>query len=178
MTDQELFKLRYPIGKYTKPEAFTPDLIKKFIDTIEAFPDKLKKETESLNDEQLDTPYRPGGWTIRQVVHHCADSHMNSFMRFKLALTEDKPSIKPYKEQLWAELPDSKNLSIVPSLTLLEGLHHRWVALLKFLSKDDFAKTFIHPEHGRVIRLDENLGIYAWHCDHHLAHIMSVKTGT
>jgi hypothetical protein len=175
MTEQELFQLRYPIGKFAKPSEMTADLIKSFIKTIEVFPSKLRMEVRDLTDEQLDTAYRPEGWTVRQVVHHCADSHINSFMRFKLALTEDKPSIKPYEENLWAELPDSKSLPVEPSLILLEGLHQRWTFLLKSLNQEDFSKTFVHPEHRRIFRLDENLSIYAWHCNHHLAHITSVK---
>ena len=125
MNEQELEQLKYPIGRFTKPEAFTPEFLENAIATIESFPEKLKKETENLSDEQLDTPYRENGWTIRQVVHHCADSHINSIIRFKLALTEDKPTIRPYFEDRFAELTDSKNFPIEASLQMLEGTHKR-----------------------------------------------------
>lgn len=175
MTETELNQLKFPIGKFEKPPVLTDLLRESFITDIETFPARLRKEVASLNDSQLDTPYRPDGWTIRQVVHHCADSHMNSIIRFKLALTEDKPTIKPYFEDRWAELADTKNLSIEPSLLLLEGLHTRWTKLLRSLSLEDLKRSFIHPEHGREIVLEENLGIYAWHCNHHLAHVTSLK---
>ncbi|MGD1045503.1 MAG: YfiT family bacillithiol transferase [Bacteroidota bacterium] len=168
-------ELKYPIGKFVKPNTFTPEILSQYIHTIELFPSKLRTEVEKLTDEQLDTPYRPDGWTIRQVVHHCADSHMNSVTRFKLALTEDKPTIKPYFEDRWAELADSKSMPIEPALKILEGLHQRWVVLLKSLTKEDLEKSFIHPEHGKELRLNATLGIYAWHCNHHLAHITSLK---
>ncbi|MFZ9846607.1 MAG: YfiT family bacillithiol transferase, partial [Flavobacteriales bacterium] len=121
------------------------------------------------------TPYREMGWTIRQVVHHCADSHMNSLTRFKLTLTEDKPVVKPYWEDRWAELVDSKSMPISPSVQMLEGIHARWTVLLNSLSEQDLVKSFIHPEHGKEFRVDENIGVYAWHCNHHLAHITELK---
>ena len=127
-----------------------------------------------LDDRQLDTPYRPGGWTVRQVVHHYADSHANSYVRFRLALTEDAPVIKPYDEQRWAELPDAKSAPISVSLTLLSALHQRWVLLLRSLDDQTFARTFIHPELGEM-RLDKTLGLYAWHCHHHVAHITNLR---
>lgn len=170
-----LEQLKYPIGKFEKPEIITKEILIKWISDISVFPAKLNKETEHLTDEQLATTYRPNGWTVRQLVHHCADSHINSFTRFKLALTEDKPTIKPYWEDRWAELVDGKELPIKYSLMLLEGLHFRWVALLHSLSEQDLEKKFIHPEHGNEIRLDENIGVYAWHCKHHLAHITELK---
>jgi len=170
-----LEKLKYPIGKFQKPAAYTLELVDNWIGTIEAFPLKLNKEVENLNNEQLDTAYRPDGWTIRQVVNHCADSHMNSLTRFKLALTEDKPIIKPYFEERWAELADSKLIPTTPALLMLEGLHQRWVVLLKSLTGDDLKKSFIRPEHGREIFLDETIATYAWHCEHHLAHITKLK---
>ncbi|HWS60267.1 MAG TPA: putative metal-dependent hydrolase, partial [Flavobacterium sp.] len=126
-------------------------------------------------EEQLNTQYRLEGWTIRQVVHHCADSHMNSLTRLKLALTEDKPTIKPYREELWAELPDSKNLPLESSLKMLEGIHYRWSILLNNLTKEHRERTFIHPNKGKEFRIDENIGLYAWHCNHHLAHIIETK---
>jgi hypothetical protein len=176
MTNAELDLLKFPIGEYLKPSILTSEIIETYISDIEKFPQKLRAEVSELNDTQLDTPYRPEGWTIRQVVHHCADSHMNSIIRFKLALTEESPTIKPYYEERWAELFDSKFLNVESSLQLLEGLHYRWVTLLRSLSEDQLKRTFVHPEHGKVFRLDENIGIYAWHCNHHLAHITSLKT--
>jgi len=123
----------------------------------------------------MDTPYREGGWTLRQVVHHCADSHMNAFCRFKLAMTEEKPVIKPYEEARWAALADSKNLPVDASLAILKGLHERWTVLMKSLREAERHRTFIHPEHGREISLQETIGLYAWHGEHHLAHITSLK---
>ena len=168
-------ELKYPIGKFVKPDSYTPQVLHQYILDIELFPSRLRVEVETLTDDQLDTHYRPGGWTIRQVVHHCADSHMNSFVRFKLALTEDTPTIKPYFEDRWAVLADSKSMPVEPALKLLEGLHQRWVVVLKSLSEKDFEKKFVHPEREKEIRLNETLGIYAWHCHHHLAHITSLK---
>ncbi len=168
-------QLKFPIGKFEKPSVLTPELLAQYISDIEIFPSRIKKETEGLSDEQLDTVYRPDGWTIRQVVNHCADSHMNSLVRFKLALTEDKPIIKPYFEDRWAELTDSKNMPIEPALKMLEGIHQRWVVLLKSLTEEQLKRTFIHPEHGKEISINENIGIYAWHCKHHLAHITTLK---
>ena len=169
------YNLRYPIGENQKPEIITEKILNDYFSDIENFPSKIRAETEHLNDEQLDTQYRPEGWTIRQVVNHCADSHMNSLMRFKLALTEDEPAIRPYFEDRWAELADSKSISIEPALKMLEGIHERWVVLLRSLTMDQFSKIFIHPEHGNKFCLDENTGYYAWHCNHHLAHITELK---
>ena len=167
--------LKYPIGKFQKPETLTKEILDHFINDIESFPERLKTEVEHLSDEQLDTPYRPEGWTIRQVVNHCADSHMNSLTRFKLALTEENPTIKPYYEERWAELADSKNMPIASALKMLEGLHERWIVLLRSLTEKELNRKFIHPEHGKEFRLDENIGVYAWHCNHHLAHITTLK---
>jgi hypothetical protein len=167
--------LKFPIGKFKKPDAYTEIYFKEQISIIENFPRSIKKALLGLTDEQLDTPYRPEGWTIRQVVHHCADSHMNSLTRFKLTLTEDKPVIKPYYEERWAELSDSKTMPLEPSLNMLEGIHERWTVLLNNLTSPDFERSFIHPEHGKEIPLKENIGIYAWHCQHHLAHITTLK---
>lgn len=169
-------QLKFPVGTFQRPEIISKEQIADYIDIIETFPERLAAEVMQLSDEQLDTPYRPGGWTIRQVVHHCADSHVNSFVRFKLSLTEDTPVIKPYYEDRWAELADAKSLAIEPSLLLLKGLHKRWVVLLKSLKADDLKRTFIHPQSGRTYALDENIGLYAWHCNHHLAHITTLKS--
>lgn len=167
--------LHYPIGIFIKPEILDEPAISACIQTIETFPGKLKREVHHLTAMQLDTPYRPQGWTIRQVVHHCADSHMNSFIRFKLALTEDNPTVKPYYEDRWAELVDAKNMDITPSLDLLTGLHIRWSALLNALTPTELKRVFIHPEHNKSIELDEAIALYAWHCNHHLAHIITLK---
>jgi hypothetical protein len=167
--------LKFPIGKFNKPVVILEENITHWIEQIETFPQRLKAEVKDLSKEQLDTVYRPDGWTIRQVVHHCADSHMNSYTRFKLALTEDKPIIKPYYEERWAELADARSGPIDFSLQLLEGLHARWTIVLKSLTKEDLKRSFIHPEHGKELFLSENIGVYAWHCNHHLAHITELK---
>ena len=169
-----LEELRYPIGRFQMPKSITKELLLSWMTDIECFPQRLRKEVVGLTDAQLDTPYRQDGWTVRQVVHHCADSHMNAFVRLKLTLTEDKPTIKPYVEARWAELPDSK-MPIEPSLIIVDGLHQRWSVLLSNLSDKDLARTYIHPESGREVRLDITMAIYAWHCNHHLAHITRLK---
>jgi uncharacterized damage-inducible protein DinB len=163
---------RYPIGKFQFDGEITNHVTQSWINEIEDLPKRLREAVRSLNGEQLDTPYRSGGWTVRQVVHHLADSHMNAYVRFKLALTEESPVIKPYDEGKWAELPDCK-LPVEISLTLLEAMHIRWVKLLRSLSPADLKKTFIHPESGEV-SVGQNIGIYAWHGQHHLAHITSL----
>lgn len=170
-----LEQLKFPIGRFKKPNIITKEILQDWIADIEVFPKRLSEEVANLSDLQLDTPYRSEGWTIRQVVHHCADSHMNSFIRLKLALTEESPIIKPYYEDRWAELDDSKNMYIIPSLKMLEGIHERWTKLLMNLSDEQLSRVFIHPEHGKSFRVDENIGIYAWHCNHHLAHIIQAK---
>ena len=170
-----LEQLKFPIGKFEKPTTITKDDLLNWISEISTFPSRLKNEVNHLTNQQLDTKYRPEGWTIRQVVHHCADSHMNSLMRLKVTLTEDQPTVKPYYEERWAELADSKNMPIEPSLKMIEGIHERWTVLLNNLSESDYSKIFIHPEHGKAFRIDENIGMYAWHCNHHLAHITETK---
>ena len=170
---EDLQKLRYPIGQFEPPSPIDEDQINRWIGNIEALPADLRKAVNSLTDTQLDTPYRPGGWTIRQVVHHLADSHMNSFIRFKWALTEDRPEIKAYFEDRWAELPDYSAAPVSASLALLEALHQRWVALLRSLTRKDLDRIFIHPESGPA-NLAETIGSYAWHGRHHLAHIQEV----
>lgn len=168
-------QLKYPIGKFEKPSLITKSILKQWIDDIATFYERLLVEVKDLTNEQLDTPYRPEGWTIRQVVHHCADSHMNSLIRLKLALTEDQPIIKPYFEERWAELIDSKSMPIQPSLKMIEGIHERWVDLLNNLTKEQYTRTFVHPAQQKTFRVDENVGVYAWHCNHHLAHITETK---
>lgn len=168
---QNIENLKFPIGKFQKSQFITQELIQNWKKTIAEFPEKIKNETQNLTESELEKQYRPNGWTIKQIVHHCADSHMNSFIRFKLALTEDRPTIKPYFENLWAELFDSKNIPIDSSVKILEGLHARWIHLLESLDEKDLEKQFIHPESNEKISLKTNIGIYAWHCEHHLAHI-------
>ncbi|CAL2084289.1 putative metal-dependent hydrolase BCAH187_A2766 [Tenacibaculum sp. 190524A05c] len=163
--------LKYPIGKPEIPSDILTEHIENWIQVIEDFPDRLQKLVSNLNQDQLDTPYRDGGWTIRQVVHHCADSHHNSYTRFKWTLTEDKPVIKAYYEERWAELPDSKNGPIELSLNSLKALHSKWVYFLKVLKPEDLEQYFIHPDGNEKVTLKENIGIYAWHCNHHFAHI-------
>ena len=171
MSRQVLEQLKYPIGQFKCPEIITSYHLKSWIDVLEQFPSKLKDLVKHLDDKQLDTAYRPEGWTVRQVVHHVSDSHHHSYIRFKWALTEDKPIIKYYYEQLWAELPDAKYAPIQMSLDHLEAIHYKLVYLLKSLSEDDLNKSFIHPEHNEEVVLKKNIGIYAWHSNHHYAHI-------
>ncbi|MED3562152.1 YfiT family bacillithiol transferase [Bacillus xiapuensis] len=164
--------MKYPIGKFQFNGEITNGITKDWINEIESLPRLLRDAVKDLDNEQLDTPYRSGGWTVRQVIHHLADSHMNAYVRFKLALTEEKPVIKPYDETKWAELSDYE-LPIEISLSLLETLHQRWTNLLRSQSSADMEKTFIHPDSGEV-SVGKNIGIYAWHGRHHLAHITSL----
>jgi len=171
MTDLE--ELRYPIGRFRPPAASTPGIRDAQIETLHLLPERLRAAVARLNDAQLDTPYRDGGWTVRQVVHHLADSHANSVIRFKLALTEDWPTVKPYDEAAWARLPDSR-LPIDGSLVFIDALHSRWVALLESMSAEDFQRGFNHPEMGRQ-NLATSLALYEWHSRHHTAHITSLR---
>jgi len=168
-------KLRYPIGKFTQPEIINKETIDSWINTIAKFPEYLKNELNKLQEKDLEQTYRSGGWTIRQLIHHCADSHMNSFIRFKLALTEDTPTIKPYKEDKWSELADSVKMPIDSSIKILEGLHQRWSVLLSSLNDSDLKKQFRNPESDKTISIETAIGIYAWHCNHHLTHIINAK---
>lgn len=165
---------RYPIGRFDRNINVTKETRIDFIKTIEKLPAQLRKEVEPLNDEQLNTRYREEGWTIRQVVHHIPDSHLNAYVRFKLALTEDSPQIKTYEEHLWAELPDTFNTPIEVSLQLLQSVHTRWTFLLNALSEKQFERTFQHPDWGNIT-LSRTLALYAWHSKHHLAHITELK---
>jgi uncharacterized damage-inducible protein DinB len=165
---------RYPIGKFKLPEQFSDHERQIHIRQIEEAPANLRAAVKGLSEQQIDTPYRKGGWTVRQVVHHLADSHMNAFVRFKLALTENAPKIKPYDQQLWAELADAKSAPIELSLVLFDSLHKRFVTLLKSMSAADFARTMNHPEQG-IVSLDKYLSLYAWHGRHHVAHITSLR---
>ncbi len=170
MTENALEKLRYPVGRFAADDEVTPAKRTAWIDGIAAAPGNFRAAVKGLGERELDTPYRPGGWTVRQVVHHVADSHVNSYIRFRFALTEEQPTIKPYFEALWAELYDAKSLPVEVSLNLLDALHERWVVLLRSMTPDQFARTLYHPEWG-TISLDFLLQVYAWHCRHHLAHI-------
>jgi len=165
---------RYPIGQYNAPNEVTAAMRAQAIQEIRAAPAAVRAATEGLGDAQLDTPYREGGWTVRQVVHHVADSHMNAYVRCRLALTESEPTIKPYEESAWARLEDAASSPIEVSLRLLEPLHERWVTLLRAVKAEEFARTFRHPEHG-VRTLDWMLFLYAWHGKHHTAHIAELR---
>jgi len=166
--------LRYPVGKFRFPETITREERSKFVEQIAEAPLRLRSAVAGLGDSQLDTPYRPGGWTVRQVVHHVPDSHLNSYTRFRLALTEDEPTIKPYHEDRWAELPDARTAPVEVSLRLLECLHSRWLGLLRSLSDDQWKRTFRHPDLG-LISLEQNAALYAWHGRHHVAHITNLR---
>jgi uncharacterized damage-inducible protein DinB len=166
--------LRYPIGKFHFVGPLTEERMQTSLDDIARTPANLRVAIKGLSEAQLDTPYRPGGWTVRQVIHHVPDSHLNSYVRFKLALTEDEPTIKPYAEDRWAELADTKSTPIEVSLTLLEALHDRWVRLLRSLSAEDWKRTFRHPELG-AMTLEKTLALYAWHGRHHVAHITGLR---
>jgi hypothetical protein len=166
--------LRYPVGRFAKDPEVTPEKIRGWIAEIEATPAALRAALAGLSPEQLDTPYRPGGWTVRQVAHHVPDSHVNAYVRFKLALTEEEPTIKPYEEARWAELADTRETPLEVSLALLEALHRRWVTLLRSLAPADWNRRLVHPELGRLA-LDHVLQIYAWHGRHHVAHVTALR---
>lgn len=165
---------RYPIGKFHFEGPLSENQKKDSIEAIAQAPANLRAAVKDLSPEQLGTPYRPEGWTVRQVVHHVPDSHLNAYVRFKLTLTEEEPTIKPYAEDRWAELADTHTTPVEVSLTLLESLHDRWVRLLRSLGKDDWKRAFRHPELGEV-SLEKNLALYAWHGRHHVAHITSLR---
>lgn len=170
MSDAEV--LRYPIGRFELDSAaISAEDRERYIHSIETLPHRLRAAVAGFTTERWQTPYRPGGWTVHQLVHHIPDSHLNAYTRFKLALTEEEPTIKPYHEAAWAELADTAACKPGVSLDLLEALHLRWVALLRSLSDDDFARTLRHPEHGRTFTLGQMLAMYGWHSEHHLAHI-------
>jgi len=171
MNEQELNSLKFPIGEFHKPELINTKLIKEWIEVIALFPNKITALTKGLTSEELNWKYRPEGWTIKQVVHHCADSHMNSLIRFKLTLTEDQPTIRPYFEDRWAELPDSLEDDIEDSLVLLKGVHAKLTTVMSNLTKVELLREYVHPEHGEKFKLEEVVGTYAWHSEHHLAHV-------
>ncbi len=167
-------QLRYPIGRFkpTRPVSF--DQVRAAVDAIEGCPAEVRAAVSGLDEKQLDTPYRDGGWTVRQVIHHLPDSHMNAYTRMKLAVTEDHPTVKTYEEGLWAELEDAKRSPVEPSLALLESLHLRWVHFLRSLKEPDFRRTLLHPESGDL-SLDVVTLLYGWHGRHHVAHITSLR---
>jgi len=164
----------YPIGKFKEDSDLSDSKRTQFINEIAAAPAALREAVSGLSKERLDTPYRPGGWTVRQVAHHLPDSHMNAYVRFRLAITENEPTIKPYEQKLWAELPDAKTADVEMSLHLLDSLHQRWVSLLRSMKPADFQRKFIHPENGAGT-LERTLQMYAWHGKHHVAHITSLR---
>jgi uncharacterized damage-inducible protein DinB len=166
--------LRYPVGKFAYEGPLSADRKQECISDIEQAPVNLRAAVEGLSKSQFDTPYRPEGWTIRQVVHHVPDSHLNAYVRFKLALTEDEPTIKPYAEDRWAQLADTRTTPIEVSLAMTDSLHTRWVQLLRSLKPEDWKRTFRHPEMG-VMDLEKTLALYSWHSRHHVAHITSLR---
>jgi len=174
MTNEALQKLRYPIGKYRPIIEYTSTERAADIQALKDLPSQLQEATKNMDDQQLDTPYRVDGWSTRQIVHHFADSHMNSFIRFKLALTEDTPTIKPYMEALWAENPDA-NLPLEPSLGIISGVHTRLTHLLEQIAMSDRKREVLHPEAGRKMSIDYMTGMYAWHSKHHLTQILELK---
>jgi hypothetical protein len=169
---------RYPVGRYSPPEEITTSHLEQWIATLEAFPAKVEALTGRLSEVQLEAQYRDGGWTVRQVVHHIVDSHVNSYVRFKWTLTEDNPVIKTYDQAAWGELPDTMSSPVTDSLEFLSGLHARWVYLLRSMSEKQWKRTFYHPEYQKEFDLKWLLGLYDWHCRHHLAHIQLALNST
>ncbi len=165
---------RYPVGRMRRLDAHTAATRAEAVADIAALPARLRNAVNGLGDAQLGTPYREGGWTVRQVVHHVADSHMNAYIRMRFALTQDKPTIMPYDEVVWANLPDARNAPIDASLSLLDGLHARWTTLLRAMTPDQFARAWVHPEHGERT-VDWLVELYAWHSKHHVAHITELR---
>ena len=165
---------RYPIGKFTFDGTLITEQKKQYLNDIEQTPAQLRAAVAGLSEQQLNTPYREGGWTVRQLAHHVPDSHMNAYIRFKLALTEEEPTIRPYMEDRWAELPESKQAPIEVSLALLDSLHQRWTMVLRNISDGDWKRTFRHPEMG-LLSLDKTLALYAWHGRHHVAHVTALR---
>ena len=171
----EIEQLKYPIGKFTIPDNPTDAIRSQWLNNLATLPGRLETTVATLNDAQMDTPYRPDGWTVRQVVHHLADSHMNAFCRIKFTLTEESPTIKPYHEADWAAMDDYKMLPVIHSIALLRGLHVRMVFILKNMTAADRKKFYVHPEYGKTYTLETVMTLYAWHSNHHLAHITSLK---
>lgn len=174
MSEDPLYLLKYPIGEYVASEVITQEHIENWIAQIESLPARLSSLVENITEEQLDTPYRPGGWTVRQVIHHIPDSHVNSYIRFKWALTEDNPTIKAYYEDRWAKLNDTKDQPTNDSLDFLRIVHVKLVKIMRSMTDRQMKRTFVHPESGKQIKLDWNIGQYAWHGEHHLGHVKLV----
>ncbi len=167
--------IRYPIGKFEAPASLTREDRQRLIDDIADLPARLRSAVAGLDQAQLDTPYREGGWTVRQVVHHLPDSHVNAYVRFRLALTEDTPTIRPYAEALWAELPDARTAQISLSLDLMDALHLRWTTFLRSLRDEDWKRRYFHPEMGATMDMNAVLAMYSWHGRHHVAHITRLR---
>jgi len=167
--------LKYPIGKFQRPADLSPDRVAEWVNDIEQLPQQLRASIAGFSEEQINTPYRPEGWTVRQLIHHIADSHMNSYIRYRWTLTEDNPTIKAYHQSAWGDLPDCKSEPVEVSLSILEGVHQRWVTLLKSFGPAEWKRTFFHPESEQQFTLDLNTAIYSWHGKHHLAHIEALK---
>ena len=167
--------LRYPVGKFTAPADWDDQRLAGWRADLALLPENLHRAVAGLDDQQLDTPYRDGGWTVRQTVHHVADSHLNAFCRFRLALTEDTPTIKPYFEARWSELADSRTLPVAPSLQILDGLHLRWITMIDAMTPAQWQRGFVHPDHGRTMTLAQTAAMYAWHSRHHVAHINALR---
>ncbi|GAB5565664.1 MAG: bacillithiol transferase BstA [Winogradskyella sp.] len=170
MTEKELYRLRFPIGEFNTPESITKVHLQDWIQSIESLPQRIQELSKNLSEDELNYKYRPDGWTIKQVIHHCADSHMNSIIRFKLALTEESPTIRPYFEDRFAKLEDYNN-SIEDAISILKGIHKKLGIILKNLNEDELQREFIHPEHNKRFSIAETIGVYAWHSNHHYAHI-------
>jgi len=168
-----LEKLKYPIGKFQAPDIITQSQLDKWMQDIKSFPEKMASLVQKLPDEQLALKYRPNGWSIKEVVHHTADSHMNAVIRFKWALTEEKPTIKPYLEAKWIQLNDAQSCSVDISLALLKALHHRWYSLMEGLDEDQWDRQYHHPDHASILNLKKTAGMYSWHCRHHTAHVIN-----
>jgi uncharacterized damage-inducible protein DinB len=167
-------QLKFPIGRFEAPSIISKADRDLYVQAIEELPAQLRESVDGLSDGQLDTAYREGGWSVRQVVHHLADSHANNYARIRFALTEENPAIKPYDEAKWAELPDARSFRLESSLKMVEGIHERWTALMRSFTEADWKRTFYHPERG-VVALDETMALYAWHGRHHVAHIRNLR---
>ncbi|MBT8219986.1 MAG: putative metal-dependent hydrolase [Bacteroidia bacterium] len=175
ISDEELQALKYPIGPFKRPLVINQDHIKKWKQDLSDLPYNLRKVTAGMRDRDLDKKYRPGGWTGRQVIHHIADSHMNAYIRFKWALTEEVPMIKAYDEEAWAKLDDSKELPIDVSMKLIDALHHRWTYLIKQFRRKEWAKAYDHPDYEKPASLEIALAMYAWHSNHHIGHLQLIR---
>jgi hypothetical protein len=173
--DRSQDSLQYPIGRFRRPENPAPEQAAGWIDEIATLPADLRSAVKGLSEAQLDTPYREGGWTLRQVVHHVADSHLHAYCRIRFALTEPEPAIQPYNEATWAELPDARSGPIEVSLALIEALHTRWAALARTLTPEELKRVYHHPEHAKPMVVDSTLAMYAWHGKHHVAHITGLR---